>query len=83
MPLYEYECNACRKAFEQLVRATRKSMPPCPACGSRRVSRLWSVFSPSAGAAAAAGATCADVCGSRVGEGCAGGGCPMKEAALS
>ena len=83
MPIHEYECNACRRAFEQLVRSDRVDRPPCPACGSRRVSRRWSVFSRGADSAAAAGATCADICGSRVGEGCAGGGCPMKEARLS
>lgn len=83
MPIYEYECNACQEAFEQLVRADRDAGPPCPTCGSQRVSRLWSVFSPAAGSAATAGATCSDICGSRIGEGCAGGGCPMKETGRS
>ncbi len=83
MPIYEYECGACREVFEKLVGADRGDRVDCPACGSRSVSRLWSVFSPAAGAGATRNATCADICGSHASAGCAGGNCPMKEAGLS
>jgi putative FmdB family regulatory protein len=43
MPLYEYSCRACGKAFEALVRASEQSV--CPACGSAELTRLMSVVS--------------------------------------
>ena len=48
MPRYDFECHACRGAFE--VRATvseyaalqRDKTIGCPSCGSRRVLRVFS-----------------------------------------
>jgi putative FmdB family regulatory protein len=41
MPLYEYNCPACSKEFELLVRGAEK--PACPECGSARLEKLLSV----------------------------------------
>lgn len=42
MPMYEYACDICGKAFEELVRGSEKIQ--CPECGSERVTRKLSTF---------------------------------------
>ena len=42
MPLYEYSCRDCGRRFEQIVFG--KTVPACPSCESRKVSKLLSVF---------------------------------------
>ena len=42
MPLYEYQCRACRHSFEALVRGV--DQPACPACQSKEIERLLSSF---------------------------------------
>lgn len=41
MPIFEYQCQ-CGNQFEALVRPGRQS-PPCPACGSSELERLFSL----------------------------------------
>jgi putative FmdB family regulatory protein len=43
VPVYEYRCEECEAQFEELVRATAEP-PPCPACASQEVTRLYSSF---------------------------------------
>jgi len=40
MPLYDYQCPACDKRFELLVRST--TIPACPQCGSTAVAKCVS-----------------------------------------
>ena len=40
MPIYSYHCGKCEKDFEVLIGMSEK--PVCPACGSRRLERLYS-----------------------------------------
>ena len=47
MPLYEYRCRECEKRFEEFVLGDSK--PRCPACESRKVDKLLSVFAVGAG----------------------------------
>jgi putative FmdB family regulatory protein len=46
MPVYEYECNACKKTFS--VAITLKEHEGggvvCPGCGSKQVTQLISSF---------------------------------------
>ena len=43
MPIYEYRCNQCDRAFEELIiRRSDEGEVKCPKCGSRRVGRLMS-----------------------------------------
>ena len=42
MPIYEFCCNQCGTAFEELVRNGAK--PECPECHAGDVRRLFSVF---------------------------------------
>ncbi len=42
MPVYEYKCLHCGKAFEELVGHADEAVN-CPACGSQEVRRLLSV----------------------------------------
>ncbi len=69
MPIYEYRCRQCGKAFELLVRTGSgqdEEGPRCPACDSNDLKRLFSLFaSPSERPAMAMSG----------GGGCCGGGC--------
>ncbi len=40
MPIYEYKCNSCGKAFETLLIGS--DQPECPACKSTDLARLLS-----------------------------------------
>ncbi len=40
MPIYEYTCKDCGKAFEALVMGSRK--PSCPGCKSQELEKLVS-----------------------------------------
>jgi putative FmdB family regulatory protein len=43
LPIYEYRCEKCAKKFEILVFKS-KFFPTCPECGSKKVTKLASVF---------------------------------------
>jgi putative FmdB family regulatory protein len=45
MPIYEFECEECEIRFEELI-AVDAAPPPCPACASVRVRRLFSEVAP-------------------------------------
>lgn len=51
MPIYEYQCEKCRKVSNFLVRdAKTHTSPACPKCGHPKMSRLFSRFAaPSRG----------------------------------
>ena len=67
MPIYEYQCNTCKKEFEELV--FKDEVPPCPHCDSNKTSKLMSrpcYHMAGGGYAPSSGGSCA---------GCAGGNC--------
>ena len=43
MPLFEFECLACRRQFEVLVRPAAEEVV-CPQCGGRELHKLFSLF---------------------------------------
>lgn len=46
MPIYEYQCEKCRRILNFLVRNVAKHQSPsCPKCGHPRMSRVLSRFS--------------------------------------
>ena len=46
MPIYEYQCRACRKKMSALVlNRSREAEVRCASCGSADLERLWSRFS--------------------------------------
>ena len=58
MPIYEFQCEACGRESEILVRSTRWEGTPCPKCGSPKLVKKLSVFASSvAGAASEAACT--------------------------
>jgi putative FmdB family regulatory protein len=68
MPLYEYRCAGCGRAFEQL-RSMRDADQGvvCPHCGSERADRQLSTFASRMGGGSQATAPCgqpASACGS-------------------
>jgi len=45
VPIYEYECDGCRRRVSLLIRtASAAESPRCPRCGSAALSRLMSRF---------------------------------------
>jgi len=42
MPIYEYRCDKCTQRFEEFLFSSTKPAPPCPSCGSKKVTRLMS-----------------------------------------
>ena len=42
MPIYEYQCRACKHQFEALVRLS--DTPTCPQCRSADLERMISLF---------------------------------------
>ena len=45
MPIYEYECQGCRRRLSLLIRTmSAAEAPRCPRCGSAELSRLMSRF---------------------------------------
>lgn len=48
MPIYEYTCDACGKAFEHLARTLSDKPDACPACGRKRLNKQFSTFAPAA-----------------------------------
>jgi putative FmdB family regulatory protein len=44
MPLYDYQCKACKKKFEELRRYSDTKPVKCPKCGSEDVEKKPSTF---------------------------------------
>jgi len=45
MPIYEYQCNKCKKRVSVLtLRVSEEVSPECDRCGSKHLSRLMSRF---------------------------------------
>ena len=42
MPLYEYECGACKHRFEQIQKFSDPLVKKCPKCGKKKVKKLLS-----------------------------------------
>ena len=42
MPIYEYQCDACGKRFEQIQKFADPPVDVCPECGKGPVQRLMS-----------------------------------------
>lgn len=75
MPIYEYVCRGCSRAFEHLARSASAPAPTCPACGATRPKKQFSVFS--------AAQSVPDACPTDIGQasscreaGCSTGTCP-------
>jgi putative FmdB family regulatory protein len=71
MPLFEFTCQECGAAFEELLSSGELAAgpPPCPQCGSDQVERGFSTFS-----ARAAGSASGPACDMAGGCGAAGAG---------
>jgi putative FmdB family regulatory protein len=48
MPIYEYRCNDCKQAFEQIV-LNKSAAVTCPQCGSNKHTLQFSVVSVKGG----------------------------------
>jgi putative FmdB family regulatory protein len=61
MPIFEYVCRDCGRAFEALVSPDRPAV--CPACASRQLEKQLSVFAVSAAPGRSGSAREAAPCG--------------------
>jgi putative FmdB family regulatory protein len=68
MPIYEFECQKCRKEFEELVR-NRDEGVQCPQCQSADVKKLMSAFAFKSGSTFVSSAPQSGC------SGCTGGSC--------
>ena len=76
MPIYEYVCDECSRAFEALVSSSRVKSA-CPGCGSKKLTRRFSTFAAHGGGVKSPcqGGTCPSMEAAGA-EGCGGGKCP-------
>jgi putative FmdB family regulatory protein len=44
MPIYEFHCEKCERDSEILVRSSNWKGTACPHCGSKKLSKKFSVF---------------------------------------
>ncbi len=71
MPLYEFRCQKCGHLFERLCRAGSNGKGlGCPACGSRSLRRLMSVFAARVSGGRESAATSGSACST-----CTSGSC--------
>ena len=40
MPLYEFECDACKRRFERIQKFTDPNPEPCPSCGQGPIRKM-------------------------------------------
>jgi putative FmdB family regulatory protein len=65
MPIYEYQCENCGKAFEKLVRMSAGDAEvECPACGSKNTRKALSLFGVGAGKGSSSLSSAGSSCGS-------------------
>jgi len=78
MPIYEFHCDACDKAFEHMTSiSSRDQTVICPSCGSKKTGRKLSVVA--VGGAKASGASS----GGHVHSGACGCGKPMGSCGMN
>jgi putative FmdB family regulatory protein len=80
MPIFEYACSTCGKAFEHLARNSRESVPPCPKCGEKKTDKLLSTFSTSSGRDRSVPPCSEGACpaaSDNQAQPCCGGACPL------
>ncbi|MFZ5969361.1 MAG: FmdB family zinc ribbon protein [Bacillota bacterium] len=71
MPIYEYKCDDCGKAFDMLMKMSERDKEMvCPDCGSKQVKKQFSTFGVSE---KPGGSQPVPPCGG----GCCGGQCGM------
>jgi putative FmdB family regulatory protein len=68
MPIYEFHCEKCERDSEILVRSSDWKGTECPHCGSKKLSKKFSVF-------ASAGSEESHSGGNGGGGHCCGGSC--------
>jgi putative FmdB family regulatory protein len=68
MPLYEYQCTACGKEFEQIIRLSEAHInPACPACQRKETRKKISVFAAHGTSSTSTSTTASSACTPRGG----------------
>jgi len=58
MPLFEYQCEACRHVTSFLEKAGSTGPHVCEKCGSKDTKRIFSTFAARFGGSSSSGSTC-------------------------
>ncbi|MCF8024361.1 MAG: zinc ribbon domain-containing protein [Desulfobacteraceae bacterium] len=58
MPIYEYQCEKCKRKFEAIVIGSNSETPVCDKCGSREVTRCISAANTIGGSSGKINTTC-------------------------
>jgi putative FmdB family regulatory protein len=75
MPIYEFHCAACEHDSEILVRSSDWRGTACPQCGSKKLTKKFSVFAATAAGGGESGPCESGPCEGGGGGGCCGGHC--------
>jgi putative FmdB family regulatory protein len=78
VPIFEYQCQACKHVVEVLQKNARSQETVCPACGAHDLKKCLSGFA--VGQSKASRPAACEACPSTSCPGdmaCSGGGCPM------
>ncbi len=68
MPIYEYQCGACRHRFERLMSSSSVKNPACPKCGKKTEKQLSTFSAKTEGSCCSAPSDSGGSC-------CSGGSC--------
>jgi putative FmdB family regulatory protein len=77
MPIFEYVCKSCGKAFEKLVPKSTEDLYPCPKCSSEHTEKKLSAFGGILTGNSSSACPSASACESMGSPCCGGGKCPM------
>lgn len=80
MPIYDYRCDDCKQRYEVYHKVREEADEiVCPACSSRKATRLMSIpAAPVISAGSSSGECYGGACGGAPGGGCAGGACGLN-----
>lgn len=79
MPVFEYKCTLCNSKFEVLHKSSVKQEEvSCPECDSKKITKLFSTFSPSVHSHSHEPSCAQGNCNIPSGCGCSGGDCGLN-----
>ena len=79
MPVFEYKCSSCNTKFEVLHKSTiNQDNVICPECNSKKITKLFSSFSPSVHSHSLESPCSHGNCSMPAGSCCGGGECTLN-----
>jgi putative FmdB family regulatory protein len=79
MPVFEYKCSSCNTKFEVLHKSSvNQEEVSCPDCDSKKITKLFSTFSPSVQSHSLESPCAQGNCNMPAGSCCSGGECALN-----